>query len=124
MQRFVCNPTAEKPILPAPSFFIAGISIMMEHWLSWKSRANTRPLHQTIDEIRSKDPEAIKGVADTWLICALAERDAAAAEAALVALGDNIFGNDAVQLRRGFGEGLIGRMTKDEAKARAAFTQE
>ena len=90
--------------------------------LDWKG--NTRPLHQTIDEIRSKDPEAIKGVADTWLICALAERDAAAAEAALVALGGNIFGNDAVQLRRGFGEGLIGRMTKDEAKARAAFTQE
>jgi TolB-like protein/Tfp pilus assembly protein PilF len=90
--------------------------------LDWKG--NTRPLHQTIDEIRSKDPETIKGVADTWLICALAERDAAAAEAALVALGDNIFGNDAVQLRRGFGEGLIGRMTKDEAKARAAFTRE
>jgi TolB-like protein/Tfp pilus assembly protein PilF len=90
--------------------------------LDWKG--NTRPLHQTIDEIRSKDPEAIKSVADTWLICALAERDAAAAEAALVALGDNIFGNDAVQFHRGFGEGLIARMMKDEAKARAAFTRE
>src|SRR6202035_3346670 len=72
--------------------------------LDWKG--NTRPLHQTIDEIRSKDPEAIKSVADSWLICTLAERDAAAAETALVALGDNIFGNDAVQLRRDFGEGL------------------
>jgi TolB-like protein/class 3 adenylate cyclase/Tfp pilus assembly protein PilF len=90
--------------------------------LDWKG--NTRPLHQTLEEIRSKDPDAIKSVADTWLICALAERDANAAEAALVALGDNIFGNDAVQLRREFGEGLIGRMTKDEAKARAAFTRE
>jgi len=88
------------------------------------SKANTRPLHQTLEEIRSKDPDAIKSVADSWLICALAERDGAAAEAALVALGDNIFGNDAVQLRREFGEGLIGRMTKDEAKARAAFTRE
>jgi len=90
--------------------------------LDWKG--NTRPLHQTLEEIRSKDPEAIKSVADTWLICALAERDAAGAEAALVALGDNIFGNDAVQLRRDFGEGLIARMTKDEAKARAAFTRD
>jgi len=90
--------------------------------LDWKG--NTRPLHQTIEVIRSKDPEAIKSVADTWLICALAERDAAAAEAALVALGDNVFGNNAVQLHRGFGEGLIARMTKDEAKARAAFTPE
>ena len=90
--------------------------------LDWKG--NTRPLHRTVDEIRSKDLEAIKRVADTWLICALAERDAAAAEAALVALGDNVFGNDAVQFHHGFGEGLIARMMKDEAKARSAFTQE
>jgi TolB-like protein/class 3 adenylate cyclase/Tfp pilus assembly protein PilF len=90
--------------------------------VDWKG--NTRPLHQAIEEIRSKDPEAIKSVADTWLLCALAERDAAAAEAALGALGDNFFGNDAVRLHRGFGEGLIARMTKDEAKARSAFTQE
>jgi serine/threonine-protein kinase len=90
--------------------------------VDWKG--NTRPLHQAIEEIRSKDPEAIKSAADTWLLCALAERDAAAAEAALGALGDNFFGNDAVRLHRGFGEGLIARMTKDEAKARSAFTQE
>jgi TolB-like protein/Tfp pilus assembly protein PilF len=90
--------------------------------LDWKG--NTRPLHQAIEEIRSKDPEAIKSVADTWLLCALAERDAAAAEAALGALGDNFFGNDAVRLHRSFGEGLVARITKDEAKARSAFTQE
>jgi serine/threonine-protein kinase len=90
--------------------------------LDWKG--NTRPLHQAIEEIRSKDPEAIKSVADTWLLCALAERDAAAAEAALAALGDNFFGNDAVQFRRDFGEGLVGRMMKDEEKARAAFSRE
>jgi serine/threonine-protein kinase len=87
--------------------------------LDWK--ADTRPLHQTLDEIRAKDPEAIKTVADNWFLCTLAERDAVAAESALVALGDNFFGNDAIQLRRGFSEGLIGRMTKNEAKARAAF---
>ena len=88
--------------------------------LDWK--ADTRPLHQAIDEIRRNDPEAIKNVADTWFLCALAERDVAAAESALVALDDNIFGNDAIQFRRDFCEGLIARMTKDEAKARAAFT--
>jgi len=86
----------------------------------WK--ADTRPLHQTLDEIRAKDPEAIKTVADNWLLCALAERDEAAAESALVALGDNFFGNDAIQLRHDFSEGLIARMMKDEGKARAAFT--
>ena len=81
-------------------------------------------MHQTLEEIRVKDPEAIKSVADSWLICALAERDAPGAEAALVALGDNVFGNDAVQLHPDFGEGLVARMMKDEATARAAFTRE
>ncbi len=88
--------------------------------LDWKG--DTRPLHQTLEEIRAKDPEAIKSVADSWLICALAERDAAAAEAALAALGDNPFGNDAVRLRRNVGEGIVARMVNDESKARAAFT--
>jgi TolB-like protein/class 3 adenylate cyclase/Tfp pilus assembly protein PilF len=85
-------------------------------------RADTRPLHQTLDEIRAKDPDAIKSVADSWFNCALAERDATAATNALLTLGENYFGNDAVHLRRAFGEGLVARMTKDEAKARSAFT--
>jgi len=86
------------------------------------SKADTRPLHQTLDEIRAKDPDAIKSVADTWFNCALAERDPAGAGNALLALGENFFGNDAVHLYRSFGEGLIARMMKDEPKARAAFT--
>ena len=61
-------------------------------------------------------------MADSWLICALAERDAEAAQSALGALGDNFFGKDAIQLRRTFGEGLIARMMGNQAKARAAFT--
>jgi TolB-like protein/class 3 adenylate cyclase/Tfp pilus assembly protein PilF len=85
-------------------------------------RADTRPLHQTLDEIRAKDPDAIKSVADSWFNCALAERDATAATNALLTLGENYFGNDAVHLHRAFGEGLVARMTKDEAKARSAFT--
>jgi TolB-like protein/class 3 adenylate cyclase/Flp pilus assembly protein TadD len=88
--------------------------------LDWKGE--TRPLHQILDEIRIKDPESLKAVADSWLICALAERDAGNAESALVALGDNIFGFDAVHFHRDFGAGLVARMTKDEAKAQAAFT--
>jgi adenylate cyclase len=48
--------------------------------LDWK--ADTRSLHQTIDEIRTKNPTAVQSVADVWFICAFAERDAAAAEMA------------------------------------------
>jgi TolB-like protein/class 3 adenylate cyclase/Tfp pilus assembly protein PilF len=88
--------------------------------LDWKG--DTRPLHQTLEKIRARDPEAMKSVADSWFLCALAERDVAAARDALAALGDNSFADPPVQLRRDFGEGLIARMTGDEAKARAAFT--
>ncbi len=43
----------------------------------WK--ADTRPLHQIIDSIRATNPGALPSVVDTWLPCALAERDAAGA---------------------------------------------
>jgi len=85
----------------------------------WK--ADTRPLHQTIDEIRAKNPKAIQSVADVWFICALAERDAAAADMALTALGDATFGDDQTQFSAAFGRGLVGRMIKDGNKARSAF---
>jgi serine/threonine-protein kinase len=88
--------------------------------LDWK--ADTRPLHQAIAEIREKNPEAIRRVADTWLLCALAERDVVAAKAALAALGDNTFGDNSTQFSAKFGEGLVARMAKDEAKAHAAFS--
>jgi TolB-like protein/Tfp pilus assembly protein PilF len=90
--------------------------------IPFEEKGDTRPLHQALDEIRTKDPAAIKSVANTWLLCALAERDLGAAQNALVALGDNPFGDDAVRLYRDFCEGLVARMTKDQAKARAAFT--
>ncbi|PYK15691.1 MAG: hypothetical protein DME55_13380, partial [Verrucomicrobia bacterium] len=84
--------------------------------LDWK--ADTHPLHQVIDEIRAKDP----GAADGWLECALAEHDPAAAANALAALGENSYGSTTVRYNPRFGQGLIARMTKDDAKARAAFT--
>jgi tetratricopeptide (TPR) repeat protein len=81
-----------------------------------------RPLHQTIDAILAQGPSAIVSAADIWFFCALAERDPAAAERALVALGDNPCWNEgAIILSRSFGEGLLARMTKDEARARTAF---
>jgi TolB-like protein/class 3 adenylate cyclase/Tfp pilus assembly protein PilF len=88
----------------------------------WK--ADTKPLHQAIDSILAGDPGAISEVADSWFVCALAEHDRIAAERALVALGDNPWWVDAaVILRRSFGEGLLARVMKDEAKARAAFSK-
>jgi TolB-like protein/Tfp pilus assembly protein PilF len=89
-------------------------------YLFWK--ADTRPLHQTIDAILAQGPGAIVSAAVIWFVCALAERDPAAAERALVALGDNpcVF-ERAIILSHSFGEGLLARMNKDEARARSAF---
>jgi serine/threonine-protein kinase len=54
----------------------------------------------------------------------LAERDAAAAKNALMACGENEIGlaSENVLFSRPFVEGVIARMTKDDAKARSAFT--
>ena len=89
-------------------------------YLCWK--ADTRPLRQTIDAILAQGAGAIATAADNWFACALAERDPAAAERALVALGDNpCWAEGVINLSRSFGEGLLARMTKDEARARTAF---
>jgi len=85
--------------------------------LDWKG--DPRPLHQIFQSLNS---DAIKNVADVWFQFAIAERDPAAAERALTALGDNSIGNDAVYLSPEFAAAVIARMTKDETKARAAFT--
>jgi serine/threonine-protein kinase len=87
--------------------------------LDWK--ADTRPLHRTIDEIRMKDPAALQSVADSWLICALAERDRAAAASALSESGENALGDGPIQFSRAFLEGVIARMMKDDRKAQSAF---
>jgi serine/threonine-protein kinase len=89
-------------------------------YMCWKG--DTRPLQQTIDAILAQGSGAIVSAADIWFFCALAERDQAAAERALVALGDNQCWNEgAIILSHSFGEGLLARMTKDEARARTAF---
>jgi tetratricopeptide (TPR) repeat protein len=87
----------------------------------WK--ADTRPLHQLIGELQAQNPAALQSVADTWFTCALAERDPAAAEAAISALGENPFGynNGSLFLNRPLLRGLIARTMKNETKARTAF---
>jgi TolB-like protein/class 3 adenylate cyclase/Tfp pilus assembly protein PilF len=88
----------------------------------WK--ADTRPLHQTIESIRATNPAALQSIADPWLVCALAERDAATAKNALAAAGENpiLLSSGNVQFNRPFLEGVIARMSQDDAAARYAFT--
>ena len=89
------------------------------------SKADTGALHEVIDSIRANNAAALASVADNWLLCALAERDPAAARNAIIALGENQAAlGPMIDLvfARPFLEGVIARMTKDDAKAQAAFT--
>jgi serine/threonine-protein kinase len=88
--------------------------------VDWK--ADTGPLHQMIDEIRTTSPAVRPKIGGLWLLCALAERDIAAAKDALLTSGETPLGQDAVNFTRAFAEGVIARMTNDEQKARLAFT--
>src|SRR5262245_9700218 len=87
--------------------------------LDW--RADTAPLHQFIERLRAERSSGVGDTAAIGFLCALAERNWAAAEQALNALGNNPFWGDLVTLRRRFGEGLLARAMHDEARARKAF---
>jgi serine/threonine protein kinase/tetratricopeptide (TPR) repeat protein len=90
--------------------------------LDWK--ADTGPLHQLIDNIRATNPGTTKSIANYWLFCALAERDAPGAKNALIASGENpiTLANENVVFSRPFAEGIVARMTNDDAKAQSLFT--
>jgi TolB-like protein/Tfp pilus assembly protein PilF len=97
---------------------VAGNLVVLD--LIW--RGDTAPLHQWIDRLRAERPAVVADAADSWFICALAERDWPAAEQALTALGNDwCWANNAVILSRQFGEGLLARAMHDEARARNAF---
>ena len=87
--------------------------------VDWK--AQTGPLHQLVDEIRRTNPAAVPNIGGLWLLCALAERDFAAAKDALRASGEIPLGRQAVNFTRPFVEGVIARMTNDEHNAQLAF---
>jgi TolB-like protein/Tfp pilus assembly protein PilF/predicted Ser/Thr protein kinase len=86
----------------------------------WK--ADTHAMHEVIDSLRDNNPRAIHEIADSWVDCALADRDPAGAKAALIAAGENTpFNEHAVHFQRSFVEGWIARFERNELKAEAAF---
>lgn len=88
--------------------------------IGWK--ADTHAVHEVIDSLRDNNPRAIHEIADSWVDCALADRDPTAAKAALIAAGENMpFNEHAVHFGHSFVEGWIARLQKDEVRARAAF---
>jgi serine/threonine protein kinase/tetratricopeptide (TPR) repeat protein len=91
-------------------------------YVEFQAKADTWPLHQMLDLIRATNPPAMQGNYEWWLACALAERDATAANNALgahdedrITLGNEVF------FSRSFVEGLIALLRKEEGKAQSAF---
>ena len=87
--------------------------------LDWK--ADTKPLHSAIDALLASQPAAAVNFADNWLFLALCERDFAAADRALTALGDHNYGPDAILFSSKFAQGMVARLRGDSAAAQAAF---
>src|SRR5207247_6230120 len=88
--------------------------------VAWK--ADTHAVHEVIESLRDNNPRATHEIADSWVFCALADRDPGAAKAAVIAAGENSpFNDNAVHFSRSFIEGWIARLRQDELKAHAAF---
>jgi serine/threonine protein kinase/Flp pilus assembly protein TadD len=88
--------------------------------LQWK--ADIGPLHRLVESVRATDAATVPSIADAWLLCALIERNAAAATEALFALGETPFSDEVIQFNRPFLEGVVARMANDDVAARSAFT--
>ncbi|MGH8093368.1 MAG: tetratricopeptide repeat protein [Chthoniobacterales bacterium] len=84
-------------------------------------RADPHPLHATIEEIVSADPEAASGLADEWLYLALCERDSAAAERAVAVMTDEGYNNEGVLFSRPWCRALVARTRSDSVGAQTAF---
>src|SRR5204862_4167432 len=87
-------------------------------------KADIRPLREVIDSIAEKNPASLPSIADNWLLCALAERDAAGAKKALISLGENSTSLGPivdVRFNHAFMEAIIASLEEDDAKLRSAF---
>ncbi len=92
----------------------------------FEMRADTRPLREMVETIRNSDAAAVQTIAEYWLVCALAERDGAAATAALAATQKNpsiaLSPLENLNFSHLFLEAVIARMTGDETKTQASLT--
>ena len=92
-------------------------------WIDVRERANTRAVHAVLEKILADNPES----AGSRFDLALYDRDAVAADHALVALaalGEDTFdaGRGEMQFSRAYLQGSVARMKGDAAAAHGAFT--
>lgn len=86
-----------------------------------EERADTQPTRAVLEAAVKEDPSAAKSEMNSRMLLVFADRDFAGISDALADLGDGHYGNDWTRYGREFGEGLLARMTGNEAAARRAF---
>jgi serine/threonine protein kinase/Tfp pilus assembly protein PilF len=94
---------------------------LMRARIDLAERADTRRLRAEITQQIEQDPAGAKRIVSEWIRLALYERDYADLAHALAMLGDGRYGTDWAHFSRQFGEGMLARMTGDDAAARVAF---
>ena len=96
--------------------------IALAQW-PYFTRADLKPLRQQLNEFREEGAEATSNAAETFVTCALDERDRAAAEQALSYVPEEGSVNDVENflIPRDWFVGLVARTFEDRDRAQAAF---
>jgi serine/threonine protein kinase/tetratricopeptide (TPR) repeat protein len=92
-------------------------------WVELEWRADSKPMHTTIDTILAKDPSAAPVIVNSWLALNLRERDPAAAERALAAMPPGGCYDENIPFPNSWCEGLVARLRGDEPAAHDAFAR-
>jgi TolB-like protein/Tfp pilus assembly protein PilF len=89
--------------------------------IDWIGKADTRPMHRLLDELRQKDPVAYRQRADELFELSMTERDVAAAQGAVKAWGEKPMGVNLLNYNAKASAARVARLAGDVEKARADF---
>jgi TolB-like protein/Tfp pilus assembly protein PilF len=87
-----------------------------------EERADSKPVHATIEAVVAEDPVAAKTIAERWLYVALCERDNLAVSRALAVIPPEGLSVGSTWSPRAYFEALAARARGDATVARTAFT--
>jgi TolB-like protein/class 3 adenylate cyclase/Tfp pilus assembly protein PilF len=85
-------------------------------------RADTRPVHATIEAVIAEDPNAARTIAERWFYVAMCERDNLGVSRALAVVPPEGISAGSTWLPRAYFEGVAARARGDATIASAAFT--
>jgi TolB-like protein/class 3 adenylate cyclase/Tfp pilus assembly protein PilF len=85
-------------------------------------RADTRPVHATIEAVIAEDPNAARTIGERWFYVAMCERDNLGISRALAVVPPEGISGGSTWLPRAYFEGVAARARGDATIASAAFT--